>query len=226
MQKILIVEDEKKLARYLQLELTHEDYEIRLAHDGRAALTAFEEWPCDLILLDLMLPELSGIEVCRRIRQKSAVPIIMLTAKDDVSDKVMGLDMGADDYVSKPFGIMELISRIKAVLRRSDVKSSSSAGEYVSGKLRISWDKREVYVDNEAVALTLKEYELLKLFIENSGVVIEREKLLQKVWGIEAERENRTLDVHIRTLRSKLKDVGERIQTVRGVGYKYIGEDQ
>ena len=224
---IYILEDDESIRKLVIYALETQGFEAAGFENAERFWKPFYDKKPELVLLDIMLPGEDGLSVLKKIRKEDEkIPVIMLTAKSTEYDKVTGLDMGADDYVSKPFGIMELISRIKAVLRRSDVKGSSSVGEYVSGKLRISWDKREVYVGDEAAMLTLKEYELLKMFIENSGVVIEREKLLQKVWGIEAERENRTLDVHIRTLRSKLKDVGERIQTVRGVGYKYIGEDQ
>ena len=212
---IYILEDDESIRKLVIYALETQGFEAAGFENAEKFWKPFYDKKPELVLLDIMLPGEDGLSVLKKIRKEDEkIPVIMLTAKSTEYDKVTGLDMGADDYVSKPFGIMELISRIKAVLRRSDIKSSSPAGEYVSGKLRISWDKREVYVDDESVALTL------------SGVVIEREKLLEKVWGLEAERENRTLDVHIRTLRSKLKDVGERIQTVRGVGYKYIGEDQ
>ena len=141
MQKIMIVEDEQKLARYLELELTHEGYETRTAHDGRAAVALYDEWPSDLIILDLMLPELSGIEVCRRIRQKNGVPIIILTAKDDVSDKVMGLDMGADDYMTKPFAIEELLARIRVALKRhvpAEKETEQDARTLTAGPLRLN----------------------------------------------------------------------------------------
>jgi two-component system alkaline phosphatase synthesis response regulator PhoP len=224
---IYILEDDESIRKLVIYALETQGFEAAGFENAEKFWKPFYDTKPELVLLDIMLPGEDGLSVLKKIRKEDGkIPVIMLTAKSTEYDKVTGLDMGADDYVSKPFGIMELISRIKAVLRRSEVKPSAAAGEYVSGKLKVSWDKREVYSDGEPVALTLKEYELLKMFIENSGVVIEREKLLQKVWGIEAERENRTLDVHIRTLRSKLKDVGERIQTVRGVGYKFIGEDQ
>ncbi|MBP5701062.1 MAG: response regulator transcription factor [Lachnospiraceae bacterium] len=224
---IYILEDDESIRKLVIYALETQGFEAAGFENAEKFWKPFHDKKPELVLLDIMLPGEDGLSVLKKIRKEDGkIPVIMLTAKSTEYDKVTGLDMGADDYVSKPFGIMELISRIKAVLRRSEVKPSQSAGEYVSGKLKVSWDKREVYVGDEAAMLTLKEYELLRMFIENSGVVIEREKLLQKVWGIEAERENRTLDVHIRTLRSKLKDVGERIQTVRGVGYKYIGEDQ
>ena len=223
MQKILIVEDEKKLARYLQLEQTHEGYEIRLAHDGRAALTAFEEHPCDLILLDLMLPELSGIEVCRRIRQKSSVPIIMLTAKDDVSDKVMGLDMGADDYMTKPFAIEELLARIRVALKRQAEDGGHAGGERTlsEGPLLLDRDSREVKYGEADIQLTKKEFDLLEYLMLNRNVAISRNELLDKVWGYSYAGDTNVVDVYIRYLRCKLDDPFhvKLIHTVRGVGY-------
>ena len=224
---IYILEDDESIRKLVIYALETQGFEAAGFENAERFWKPFYDKKPELVLLDIMLPGEDGLSVLKKIRKEDEkIPVIMLTAKSTEYDKVTGLDMGADDYVSKPFGIMELISRIRAVLRRSDAGQANLSGEYVNGRLRISWDKREVYVDDEEVMLTLKEYELLKLFIKNSGVVIEREKLLEKVWGIEDERENRTLDVHIRTLRSKLKDAGERIQTVRGVGYKYIGEDE
>ena len=223
MSRILIVEDEKKLARYLQLELTHEGYEVRLAHDGRAALTAHEEWKSDLILLDLMLPELSGIEVCRRVRVKDNVPIIMLTAKDDVSDKVMGLDMGADDYITKPFAIEELLARIRVALKRHAESDVRSSGERVltEGPLTLDRDSREVKYGADAIQLTKKEFDLLEYLMLNRNVAIGRNELLDKVWGYSYLGDTNVVDVYIRYLRCKLDDPYrvKLIHTVRGVGY-------
>ena len=223
MSKILIVEDEKKLARYLQLELNHEGYEVRLAHDGRAAIETYGAWPCDLILLDLMLPELSGIEVCRRIRQKDAVPIIMLTAKDDVSDKVMGLDMGADDYITKPFAIEELLARIRVALKRHTESAQRAAGERVlaEGPLTLDRDSREVKYDSDVLQLTKKEFDLLEYLMLNRNVAITRDELLDKVWGYSYMGDTNVVDVYIRYLRTKLDDRYhiKLIHTVRGVGY-------
>ena len=219
MQKILVVEDEKKLARYLQLELMHEGYEIRLAHDGRAALAAHEEWPCDLILLDLMLPELSGIEVCRRIRQKSSVPIIMLTAKDDVSDKVMG----ADDYMTKPFAIEELLARIRVALKRHAEEGGRAGGERTlsEGPLSLDRDSREVKYGDADIQLTKKEFDLLEYLMLNRNVAINRNELLDKVWGYSYAGDTNVVDVYIRYLRTKLDDPFhvKLIHAVRGVGY-------
>ncbi len=228
MQKILVVEDEKKLARYLQLELMHEGYEIRLAHDGRAALAAHEEWPCDLILLDLMLPELSGIEVCRRIRQKDNVPIIMLTAKDDVSDKVMGLDMGADDYMTKPFAIEELLARIRVALKRHADEGGRAGGErtLTEGGLALDRDSREVSYAGEPVQLTKKEFDLLEYLMLNRNVAVSRNELLDKVWGYSYAGDTNVVDVYIRYLRHKIDErFGVKtIQTIRSVGYLFSYE--
>ena len=226
MQKILVVEDERKLARYLELELTHEGYEIRLAHDGRAALRMHEEWKSDLIILDLMLPELSGIEVCRRVRQKDGVPIIMLTAKDDVSDKVMGLDMGADDYMTKPFAIEELLARIRVALKRHGGSEGGKEKEgriLTEGGLRLDRDSREVTYDERSVQLTKKEFDLLEYLMLNRNVALSRNELLDKVWGYSYAGDTNVVDVYIRYLRGKLDDPFQvkLIHTVRGVGYLF-----
>ncbi len=225
MQKILVVEDEKKLARYLELELTHEGYEIRLAHDGRAALAAHEEWPCDLIILDLMLPELSGIEVCRRIRQQDGVPIIMLTAKDDVSDKVMGLDMGADDYMTKPFAIEELLARIRVALKRHAGEGGRDRDGRVltEGALMLDRDSREITYEGRPVQLTKKEFDLLEYLMMNRNIALSRDELLDKVWGYSYAGDTNVVDVYIRYLRGKLDDPFhvKLIHTVRGVGYLF-----
>ena len=225
MQKILVVEDERKLARYLELELTHEGYEIRLAHDGRAAVRTHDEWPCDLIILDLMLPELSGIEVCRRIRQKDGVPIIMLTAKDDVSDKVMGLDMGADDYMTKPFAIDELLARIRVALKRhaADGAHERSDRTLTEGLLRLDRDSREITYDGRPLQLTKKEFDLLEYMMLHRNIALSRDELLDKVWGYSYAGDTNVVDVYIRYLRGKIDDPFgvKMIHTVRGVGYLF-----
>ena len=225
MQKILAVEDERKLARYLELELTHEGYEIRLAHDGREAVRLHEEWKPDLIILDLMLPELSGIEVCRRIRQKDGVPIIMLTAKDDVSDKVMGLDMGADDYMTKPFAIEELLARIRVALKRhpGDAAREKDDRTLTEGKLSLDRDSREIAYDGHPVQLTKKEFDLLEYLMLNRNIALSRDELLDKVWGYSYAGDTNVVDVYIRYLRCKLDDPFrvKLIHTVRGVGYLF-----
>ena len=179
----------------------------------------------DLLLLDIMLPDEDGISILKRLKSdaKTAnMPVIMLTAKNTEYDRVEGLDAGADDYISKPFGIMELLARIRAVLRRTEKKADTK--EYRQGDLYVCPEKHEVRVNGEEVALTYKEFLLLCLFIENRGIVLKREVLLDRVWGLGAERENRTLDVHIRTLRAKLGTAGNYIQTVRNIGYRFVGE--
>ncbi|MDD7413315.1 MAG: response regulator transcription factor [Eubacteriales bacterium] len=230
MQKIMIVEDEQKLARYLELELTHEGYETRTAHDGRAAVALYDEWPSDLIILDLMLPELSGIEVCRRIRQKNGVPIIILTAKDDVSDKVMGLDMGADDYMTKPFAIEELLARIRVALKRhvpAEKETEQDARTLTAGPLRLNRDSREVSFDGREITLTKKEFDLLEYLMSHVNVAISRDQLLNEVWGYSYAGDTNVVDVYVRYLRGKLDDPFQIkfIHTIRGVGYlfKYEG---
>ncbi len=227
MQKILIVEDEKKLARYLQLELMHEGYDIRVVHDGRSAIEQHEAWGSDLILLDLMLPELSGIEVCRRIRQHDNVPIIMLTAKDDVSDKVMGLDMGADDYMTKPFAIEELLARIRVALKRHSSEREGGARVLEEGPLRLDRDSRELSWNGQNVPLTKKEFDLLEYLMLNRGVAVSRSELLDKVWGYSYAGDTNVVDVYIRYLRCKLDDPFhvKLIHTVRGVGYLFRLEE-
>ena len=224
---IYILEDDESIRKLVIYALETQGFEAAGFENAERFWTAYHEKKPELVLLDIMLPGEDGLSVLKGIRKDDRrIPVIMLTAKSTEYDKVTGLDQGADDYVSKPFGIMELISRIKAVLRRSAQDQSAGAGEYECGDLKVLWDKREVYVKGELIPLTYKEYELLRLFIEKSGHVLGRETLLQKVWGMDSESESRTLDVHIRTLRSKLKDACEMIQTVRGVGYKFIGESK
>ena len=227
MQKILIVEDEKKLARYLQLELMHEGYDIRVSHDGRSAIEQHEAWGSDLILLDLMLPELSGIEVCRRIRQHDDVPIIMLTAKDDVSDKVMGLDMGADDYMTKPFAIEELLARIRVALKRHSSEREGGARVLEEGPLRLDRDSREISWNGQNIPLTKKEFDLLEYLMLNRGVAVSRSELLDKVWGYSYVGDTNVVDMYIRYLRCKLDDPFhvKLIHTVRGVGYLFRLEE-
>ncbi len=180
----------------------------------------------DLLLLDIMLPGEDGISILKRLKsdaKTARLPVIMLTAKNTEYDRVEGLDAGADDYISKPFGIMELVARVRAVLRRTE--QTTSAKEYRQGDLYVCPEKHEVRVNGADVTLTYKEFLLLCLFLENRGLVLRREVLLDKVWGLGAERENRTLDVHIRTLRAKLGTAGNYIQTVRNIGYRFVGEE-
>lgn len=222
MSKILIVEDEKRIARFLELELKHEGYDIEIAYDGRSGLDKASEGEPDLIILDLMLPVMSGIEVCRRIRQsKNQVPIIMLTAKDDVMDKVMGLDMGADDYMTKPFAIEELLARIRVAIKRKAAGPADQAVQFTYGDLIVDDRKRQVTYKSEVVELTKKEYELLKYLLENKNIALDREKILEKVWGYDYYGDTNVIDVYVRYLRSKIdqKYGVDMIKTVRGVGY-------
>lgn len=217
-QKILIVEDEKSIARFLQLELQHEQFETVQANDGRTGLELALSETFDCILLDVMLPELNGIEVCRRIRKQSDVPILLLTARDAVMDRVAGLDAGADDYIVKPFAIEELLARIRSILRR--VKPAEQKTLLTIRDLEIDVQAYEVIFEGNKLELTRKEYDLLKLLVENQNQVCTRELILESVWGFETEVETNVVDVYIRHLRSKLQTTGEPyIETVRGVGY-------
>lgn len=221
-KKILIVEDEQKIARFLELELKYEGYEVDIANNGRDGLEKGKEQDIDLIILDLMLPGLSGIEVCRRLRQTSEVPIIMLTAKDDISDKVTGLDIGADDYMTKPFAVEELLARIRVLLKRiNNNKEKSDSQSLEIGKLKLYKNNYKVEYDGENVDLTKKEFELLEFMMLNKNIVLTREKILDKVWGYDYFGDTNIIDVYIRYLRSKIdqKYNINLIETVRGVGY-------
>ncbi|AGK96295.1 response regulator transcription factor [Clostridium pasteurianum] len=219
-KKILIIEDELKIARFLELELKYEGYEIEQCHDGRSGLQKSLAKEFDLILLDIMLPSMNGIEVLRKLRQSTGVPVIMLTAKDEVIDKVMGLDMGANDYVTKPFAIEELLARIRAALKNSSAKIESSKVLSLN-KLKLDLEKYTVSFDNNAVDLTKREFDLLKYLLENKNIVLSREKLLETVWGYDYTGDTNVVDVYIRYLRSKIDDKYNKklIHTVRGVGY-------
>ena len=224
MSKILIVEDEENLARFVELELKHEGYETEVCYDGRNALELALNQDWDAILLDLMLPELNGLEVCRRIRQTKTTPIIMMTARDSVIDRVSGLDHGADDYIVKPFAIEELLARLRAVLRRVDLESEDNSNKVTTvtyKDLTIEKENRIVRRGDEVIELTKREYELLLILMENVNMVLAREDLLKKVWGYESKIETNVVDVYIRYLRNKIDRPGEDsyIQTVRGTGY-------
>ena len=220
MSKILIVEDEAKIARFLTLELQHEGYEVRTAGDGRTALQECESWQPDLMILDLMLPQLSGIEVCRRIRQSSDLPIIMLTAKDDVSDKVMGLDMGADDYMTKPFAIEELLARIRVNLRKHRVDRAEHSGARSAGLLHIEPASYSAGYGDVPITLTKKEFDLLNYLWQHEGKAVTRDELLNHVWGYEFTGDTNIVDVYIRYLRQKIDDKFgiKTIHTIRAVG--------
>ena len=223
MIKVLVVEDEPKIADMERDFLEGSGYQPYVASDGKEALKIMDEVEIDAIILDVMLPGEDGMELLRKLKASKKtkdIPVIMVTAKGAEYDKVKGLDAGADDYVTKPFGMMELISRIKAVLRRSAKGSISSEDTFEIGEIRLDPKKHEVTVHGEVVNLTLKEYELLKRLMKNSNIVLTRDQLLEDIWGYDFDGETRTVDVHVRTLRQKLGDAGEQIETVRGVGYR------
>jgi DNA-binding response OmpR family regulator len=222
MSKILIVEDEVKLARFVELELKHEGYEVIVANDGRTGLDCFETSQPDAVLLDLMLPELSGIEVCRRIRRVSDVPVIMLTAKGETMDKVIGLDSGADDYMTKPFAIEELLARLRAALRRR-VKSADAENDstLTLKGLTIDVARHTVKYEDKVIELTKREFELLEYLVRNKNIVLTRDQILNKVWGYDYIGETNVVDVYVRYLRTKIDDKFDvkLIHTIRGVGY-------
>ncbi len=224
MSRILVVEDEESLSEAIAFLLSKEGFEVEIAATGPSAIEKFELSGADLILLDLMLPGLSGTEVCRQIRAKSSVPIIMLTAKDSEIDKVVGLELGADDYVTKPYSSRELIARIRAVLRRGDLSDSTTeVGVLSVGPVRLDIDRHIITVNGLPVSLPLKEFELLEFLMRNAGRVLTRIQLIDRVWGSDYVGDTKTLDVHIKRLRAKIeKDPAnpEFIQTVRGMGYK------
>ncbi|MEO0011179.1 MAG: hypothetical protein RIQ39_768 [Actinomycetota bacterium] len=224
MARILVVEDEETLAEAISFLLSKEGFDVAVAATGPAAIESFEKSGADLILLDLMLPGLSGTEVCRQIRTKSSVPIIMLTAKDSEIDKVVGLELGADDYVTKPYSSRELIARIRAVLRRGELSDTATDGATLEvGPVRMDTDRHIISVNGEVVAIPLKEFELLEFLMRNAGRVLTRVQLIDRVWGSDYVGDTKTLDVHIKRLRAKIeKDPAnpEYIQTVRGMGYK------
>ena len=224
--RILIVEDEAKIARFVELELLHEGYEVEKACDGRAGLSAALGGGFDLILLDVMLPELSGMEVLRRLRSESSVPVILVTARDAVMDKVSGLDLGANDYITKPFAIEELLARIRAVLRTAEHSAIPDRGELRCGVLRLDPARHTVACGKTPVDLTYKEFLLLQTLMENRDIVLSRDVLLEKVWGFDYMGETNVVDVYIRYLRQKLDDAFgvKLIHTVRGVGYVIKGD--
>ena len=226
MTKILVVEDEASFSDALSYVLTKEGYEVVVADTGDGAIATYDKVGADLVLLDLMLPGLSGTEVCRQLRARSNVPIIMLTAKDTEVDKVVGLELGADDYVTKPYSKAELIARIKAVLRRQSDLSESMDPVLVAGPVRIDVERHQVNVNNEGITLPLKEFELLEYLVRNSGRVLTRAQLIDRVWGSDYFGDTKTLDVHVKRLRAKIeKDPANPvfIQTIRGLGYKFEG---
>lgn len=216
MTNILIVEDEQNLARFIELELTHENYTVDIENDGMVGLDKALSKPYDLYILDLMLPNINGLEICRQIRQKTTTPIIIITAKSETYDKVAGLDYGADDYIVKPFDIEELLARIRAVLRRQPDKDVLDINGIIIDK-----DAFKVTVNGHQLELTKTEYDLLYVLAENRNHVMQREQILDHVWGYNSEVETNVVDVYIRYLRNKLKPFNKEksIETVRGVGY-------
>jgi two-component system response regulator RegX3 len=224
--KILVVEDEEALADSVRYNLEREGYGVVVATDGRRALERFRADPPALVILDLMLPELSGLDVCRMIRAESAVPIIIVTAKDSEADKVTGIELGADDYVTKPFSVRELVSRVRANLRRTQPPSGADTDEVLSGgPVRMDVARHEVVVDGEAVAMPPKEFELLEAFLRRKGRLLTREFLIEEVWGPGYFGDTRTLDVHVKRLRRKLEADPHgpaHLLTVRGLGYKFV----
>ncbi len=236
-ERILIVEDEEKIARFVELELKHEGYAVDKVTNGRDGLSAAQSGAYDLMLLDIMLPELSGFEVLRRLRRSSGLPVILLTARDAVMDKVAGLDGGADDYITKPFAIEELLARIRLVLKKSagqqglrkeaGLDADAEGKKLTFGKLTLDERRYEVLCGGELVSLTNREFELLKILLENKNIVMTRDTLLDRVCGYEYAGETNVIDVYIRYLRSKIDERFDMkmIQTVRGVGY-VIREDK
>ncbi|MDK4301534.1 response regulator transcription factor [Corynebacterium propinquum] len=231
MATVLIVEDEESLADPLAFLLRKEGFDTLTATDGPSALSTFQSEHVDIVLLDLMLPGMSGTEVCKKIRTTSQIPIIMVTARDSEIDKVLGLELGADDYVTKPYSARELTARIRAVLRRgADASTSEPAAEGASenilesGRVRMDVDRHIVYVDGEAVPMPLKEFHLLEYLLENAGRVLTRGQLIDRIWGSDYIGDTKTIDVHVKRLRSKIEPEPSRpshLVTVRGLGYKF-----
>ena len=219
--RVLIVEDEARIARFLQMELEHEGFEAETESNGTRAYERIIQGKFDIVLLDVMLPGMDGIEICRRVREISNVPIIMLTARDAVEDRVEGLDIGADDYMTKPFAVPELIARLNNALRRRDLAEGDPSDRLTVKNLVMFLSRYEVQVDGEIVALTKREYDLLEYLLRNKRTVLTRDQILQEVWGFDYTGETNVVDVYIRYLRAKLDDRFHQkyIYTVRGVGY-------
>ena len=231
--KVLVVEDEKSFVEALKVGLDREGFDVKVAEDGLTALELFRTFKPDLILLDVMLPKISGLDVCKEIRTESKVPIIMVTAKVEEIDTVVGLEVGADDYITKPYRLREVVARMRSLLRRSnwsDETEAVSEGRVLTvGDIRVDTDKYEIEVRNEIVDFPLKEFELLLILLENVGRVLTRDVLIDRVWGFDYVGDTKTLDVHIKRLRTKVeKDPSkpQSIITVRGVGYKFVNTDR
>ena len=224
MTRILVVEDEESFSDPLSYLLRKEGYEVAVADDGPAALEEFDRNGADLVLLDLMLPGLPGTEVCRQLRIRGNVPVIMLTAKDGEIDKVVGLELGADDYVTKPYSSRELVARVRAVLRRGAEPETLAPTTVEAGPVRMDVDRHVVTVNNSSVAMPLKEFELLEILLRNAGRVLTRMQLIDRVWGSDYVGDTKTLDVHVKRLRSKIEPDPanpRHLVTVRGLGYKF-----
>ena len=228
MPTILIVEDEESLADPLAFLLRKEGFDPIVAHDGKTALAEFERHDVDIVLLDLMLPGMSGTDVCKQLRATSSVPVIMVTARDSEIDKVVGLELGADDYVTKPYSSRELIARIRAVLRRggeaAEVEEEFEEQVLEGGRVRMDVERHIVSVDGEPISMPLKEFDLLEYLLRNAGRVLTRGQLIDRIWGADYVGDTKTLDVHVKRLRSKIEQEPSRPQhlvTVRGLGYKY-----
>ena len=217
-EKILVVDDDTNICELLRLYLTKEGYQVTVANDGEEGLEKFNQVKPDMVLLDVMMPKMDGLEVCRRIRKAGNTPVMMLTAKGETFDKVLGLELGADDYMVKPFDAKEVVARIKAVLRRTEKPVEEKVLRL--GELSVNPTRHVVQVSGETVNLTLKEFELLCLLLDNPGVVFTRDQLLNQIWGYSFDGESRTVDVHVRHLRQKLGSCGKYIETVRGIGYR------
>jgi two-component system alkaline phosphatase synthesis response regulator PhoP len=225
MSKILVVDDEAHIIELVRLYLEREGYEVDEASNGNDAVSKQRAGNPNLILLDLMLPDIDGYEVCRQIRTQSNTPILMLTARKEDIDKIVGLELGADDYLTKPFNPRELVARVRAILRR--YQAGQQPGDIAEmGKLRVDFARQEVTVNSRPVKLRTKEFSLLSTFIRNSGIVLSREKLLEDVWGFDYYGESRTVDVHVNHLRDKLAGAGVQIETIRGTGYKITVGDE
>jgi two-component system response regulator RegX3 len=226
-QTVLLIEDEPSLAEAVRYNLEREGIRVEVADDGTEGLSQFRTGKPAVVLLDLMLPGMSGIDVCKAIRAESAVPIIMLTAKDTESDKVVGLEMGADDYVTKPFSMRELVSRVRAQLRRASMTEPATIADALSsGKVTVDSERHEVTISGTPISMTPKEFALLELLMERKGKLVTRDYLIEEVWGPDYVGDTKTLDVHIRRLREKVEDDPKNpvsILTVRGLGYKFVG---
>lgn len=234
-QHILLVEDEESISQPLEFLLDREGYRVTVADNGRIALREFESGDIDLVLLDLMLPEVSGTEVCRQIRSTSQVPIIMLTAKDSEIDIVVGLELGADDYITKPYSSRELLARVRAILRRTELAGDEDSGDTESGEfdddaileeqgIKVDTERHAVTVRGEEIAMPLREFELLSLLMRNSGRVLTRGQLIDRVWGSDYFGDTKTLDVHIKRIRARIEEDPKKptiVHTVRGVGYRF-----